>query len=346
MITDRFDPKKLMINSNITRALLIFLLVGISYFNVLDIWMVYIIGALFGMVDSVAEPAAITCRTQVVEKEQYTQSMGLLMIAGNVSAVVGPMIGAGLVAVGSTQVAILINGVTFILSAFLLSLVTFKAIEKEVSKSSMLQHAKEGFGYFIKTPIILTMAIFAFFANAAVGASLISIPFLATEKGLGVEGFGLMNTGIGVGSAIGAFLFSLWTIRNPKPYMTLLTCFLQGIVILAIGFTNQFWLIIILFALLGLHETAVNVIAPSVNHTIIPPKLFGRVISVMILVMSGSVPISQALAGWAMEWIEPEKIFIYGGLLEMTAAVLVFSFPFVRKYGKKQLMEENQKVTA
>lgn len=179
------------------------------------------------------------------------------------------------------------------------------------------------------------MAVFAFFANAAVGATFISIPFLADELNYGVEGFGLMNTAIGVGSVAGAVLFSVFTIKNPKPYMTLLTCFLQGIVIMLIGFTGNLWIIITLIALMGLHETAVNVIAPSVNHTIIPPRIFGRVISVMILVMSGSVPIAQAVAGWVMEWTAPQNIFIYGGLLEMGAALLTFSLPFVRNYGRE-----------
>lgn len=335
VIVDRFDSKKLLIYSNLIRALIVIGLFVLGFTDLLGVWVFYVIGAIFGMVDSIAEPAGISCRTRIVEKEYYTQSMSLLMIAGNVSAIAGPSIGAALVAVGNTQIAIFVNGITFLIAALMIAFVAFKPIEGSSPKgSSMLQDAKEGFSYFIQTPIILTMAVFAFFANAAVGSALLSIPFLSNEHGFGVEGFGLMNTGIGIGSAIGAILFSIFTIRNPKPYMTLLTCFLQGVFIVLVGFTNQLWLLIVLFGLLGLHETAVNVIAPSVNHTIIPKKIFGRVISVMILVMSGSVPISQAIAGWMMEWVKPDTVFIFGGLLEMAAAVIVFALPFVRHYGK------------
>ncbi|WP_309274229.1 hypothetical protein [Paenibacillus sp.] len=80
----------------------------------------------------------------------------------------------------------------------------------------------------------------------------------------------------------------------------------------------------------------VNIIAPSVNQTIIPPKIFGRVISILILVMSGSIPISQAIAGYLMKWIEPNTIFIYAGVLEISAAVIVFLLPFVRNYNVNQ----------
>ncbi|WP_421383724.1 MFS transporter [Bacillus salacetis] len=341
VIVDRIDPKKLLIQSNVLRAIIILALV-VLFVNKEAIWIFYIIGAVFGMVDSIAEPAGISFRTRIVEKEYYTQSMGLLMTAGNVSAVIGPMIGAGLVAIGSTNFAIMVNAVTFLISALLLLLVKAAKPEEETESEPMWKSVKSGFHYFVTTPIITTMAVFAFFANAAVGATFVSIPFLADELNFGVEGFGLMNTAIGIGSVAGAVLFSVFTIKNPKPYMTLLTCFLQGIVIMLIGFTGNLWVIITLIALMGLHETAVNVIAPSVNHTIIPPRIFGRVISVMILVMSGSVPIAQAAAGWMMEWTAPQDVFIYGGLLEMGAALLTFSLPFVRNYGRESSFSAEQ----
>ncbi|RIW27656.1 MFS transporter [Bacillus salacetis] len=343
VIVDRIDPKKLLIHSNLLRAVIILLALGVLFVNKEAYWIFYIIGAIFGMVDSIAEPAGISFRTRIIEKEHYTQSMGLLMTAGNVSAVIGPMIGAGLVAVGSTHFAIMVNAVTFLISTLLLLLVkTEESDEAEAVNETMWKSVKSGFHYFLTTPIIMIMAVFAFFANAAVGAALISIPFLAEDLAFGVKGFGLMNTAIGAGSVIGAVLFSVISIKNPKPYMTLLTCFLQGAFIMLIGFTGNLWVIITLIAIMGLHETAVNVIAPSVNHTIIPQRIFGRVISVMILVMSGSIPIAQAAAGWLMEWTSPQEIFVFGGIVEMGAALLTFSLPFVRNYGRSHVVSAEQ----
>jgi len=189
--------------------------------------------------------------------------------------------------------------------------------------------------------VIFTMAVFALFANAAVSTIHVSSPFFAKDLGFGVTGFGWMTAAIGIGGFIGALLFSVITIANPRPVMTLYTCFLQGVFFLLVSFVDRFWLLILLFVLIGFQESAVNVIAPSVNHSMIPKKMLGRVISVMILVMTGSRPISQALAGWAMKWIGPQSIFLYAGLLEMIAAVIVFLFPFVRRFqvNKKESAE-------
>jgi MFS family permease len=333
VIVDRWDTRKLLMTTNITRTLLLILLYLSSLGGIPPLWMFYVIGVLFGIVDSIAEPAAISCRTRIVDKAFYTQSMGLLMIAGQASAVIGPMIGAGLVYLTGAASAFLVNSAAFALSALLLMTVNFRPQEVGDKKDarSVIGELKDGLHYFVTAPILLTMAMFAFFANAAVGATLITVPFFSKELGLGVEGYGLMNMGIGAGSVLGAMIFSLFVIRRPAPWMTLLTCFVQGFFILLLSFTDQLWLIVVLLALMGFQETAVNVIAPSVNHTIIPSKVFGRVISVMILVMSGSVPLSQALAGWFMEWgWSSQSIFLAGGLIEMIAAGLVFFLLVVR----------------
>ncbi|WP_180955245.1 MFS transporter [Peribacillus deserti] len=331
---DRFDPKKLLLWSTLIRAAVILLSLSAVYSDFGGVWIFYLMSAIFGSVDAIAEPAAITARTRIVTKEFYTQSMGLLMTAGNVSAIIGPMLGAGLVAAGSTETAIIINALIFMAAAFLLSRVNITSEREPEQTGRMWQNIKDGFSYFLHTPIILTMAIFAFFSNAAVGAILLSIPFLSEELGFGVSGYGMMNTAIAIGGAAGSVLFSLAAINNPKPWMTLLTCFIQGIFILLTGVTGNLFMITALIALIGLQEAAVNVIAPSVNHAMIPSRMFGRVISVMILVMSGSVPLSQAAAGWLMETVEPQTIFIYEGLLEMVAAFCTFLLPFVRKFEK------------
>jgi hypothetical protein len=82
-----------------------------------------------------------------------------------------------------------------------------------------------------------------------------------------------------------------------------------------------------LFILIGSHETAVNIIAPRVNQILNPQQIFGRVISIRIIVMSGSIPISQAVTGWLMMRFAPQHIFTFAGLLEIAAALITFSLP-------------------
>ncbi|MBA4543065.1 MFS transporter [Thermoactinomyces daqus] len=343
VIVDRFKAKNLLIASDWIRGGIMFLFVLIRLQGSPPLWVFYIMGIVFGMVDALSEPAAITCRIQIVEKKYYSQSLSVLTIATQISAVIGPAIGAWFVKFTGGVSAIALNGVAFIIPGLLLMGTRFREVQEKDKepKEKLWSSFVEGIRYFITTPIIFTMAVFALFANAAVSTINVSIPFLAKNLGFGVLGFGWMTTAIGIGGFIGALLFSVIMITNPRPVMTLYTCFFQGVILLLVSFVDHFWLVIFLFMLIGFQETAVNVIAPSVNHSIIPRKMFGRVLSVMILVMTGSQPISQALAGWAMKWTGPQSIFLYAGLLEMISAVIVFLFPFVRRFqvNKKESTE-------
>lgn len=339
IVVDRIDSRKLMITTYLVRSLLMIIFFCVNLEGIPSIWVFYAMASIFGVVDSISEPAVITWRTKILEKQYYTQSMSLLMLTGNISTVLGPMVATGIIYLSGSKVVLLVNATTYVVASLLFIMITpVKENNLHIAPplNSLLNDFKVGLFYFLKTPIILTMAIFAFFTNAAIGVMQVSVPFLVKDYGYGIETFGLLNTAIAVGSVIGGIIFSLLVISNARPTMTIITCFFQGIILLLVGHVNHIWLMVSLFALIGLLETAVNVIAPSVNHTIIPPKIFGRVISILILVMSGSIPISQAIAGYLMKWIEPNTIFIYAGVLEISAAVMVFSLPFVRNYNVNQ----------
>ncbi|WP_171016723.1 MFS transporter [Pseudalkalibacillus caeni] len=340
IVVDRFDVRRLLIYSDWIRAVLMLVFVVMGLNGMPPLWFFYVIGLLFGAIDAVAEPAGIACRTRIIEKEYYTQSMSLLLITGNVSTVVGPMIAAGIVYLGGSMTAVFANGVSYVLSAILLLSVNFKPVGEEVETDGkrpleVLKGLREGFSFFFRTPVILAMATSAFFANAAVGITVLATPFLVKDLHLGVAGYGMLNTSIGIGGIVGAALFSLFVISRPTPGMALSTSICQGSFIVLVGITDQLWIIVFAFLLIGFNEAAVNVIAPSVNHTLIPQKIFGRVISVLILIMGASEPIFQAFGGWLMEAVTAQKMFMIGGFIEVSAAAIIFFMPAVRTYKEK-----------
>ncbi|MFG6494446.1 MFS transporter [Fictibacillus sp. UD] len=280
-----------------------------------------------------SEPAGITFRTRLVPEKHYTQSMSLLMMAGQASGVAGPILGAMLYALYGAKMAFLINGVAFFVAAGLFLFIQVKEEDNKEGHTSFFSGIKEGFTFFINAPVLATMAVFAFFANAAVGAVMVSLPFLMKDLDFGIKGYGWAQTSLAVGSVIAAIVFSLFVIQKPKPYMTLLTCFLQGASIVLIGFfSRELAVLLLLLSFVGFFEAAVNVIAPSVNHALIPPKLFGRVIGIMVIIMGISEPIAAGTAGLLIGKIGAADVFVWGGLMEMIVAVIVFSLPFIRNF--------------
>ncbi|SDX50628.1 Transmembrane secretion effector [Marininema mesophilum] len=114
--------------------------------------------------------------------------------------------------------------------------------------------------------------------------------------------------------------------------MNLTASFIEGLALFFIALTPNHWVAASLLVIIGGTTTAINVIAPSVNQSIIPKKLFGRVVSVMMLVMTGLVPITQALAGYVIDNTSSNQVFFYGGALELLTAGFAFFIPAVRNY--------------
>ncbi|HEU4962324.1 MAG TPA: MFS transporter [Bacilli bacterium] len=341
---DRMSPMLLMNLSLVARAVMMGGLMLFLAFGELNTWLLYGLAALFGFVDAFFLPSAAAARQRLVPEEQFTQSNALLLVASQVSMILGPVAGAFLVALGGYQVMFGTIAVAFLVALFLLSIVRLLPItsdEEEATtepeqKKSYWQEVGEGFRYVWNTPIILTSIVVAMMVNAGVSVLTVALPFLADELQVGVEGLGVMTSGMGVGGAIGAILFSLWVIRRPTPQMNLTACLIEGLAIMALCMVSGPWVAAVLLAITGITTTAINVIAPSVNQSIIPKAMFGRVISVMMLAMNGSIPISQALSGYLVDSLSIWQVFLFGGLLEAGAAFIAFFLPAIRNYGKEQ----------
>ncbi|MFD1674351.1 MFS transporter [Alicyclobacillus fodiniaquatilis] len=340
VIADRLNPKWVMIASDAVRGLIMVFLVVMSFDGVPPMWTLFMMAIIYGCMDAVFFPAQSAFQQRLVSSEQYTQSFGLLMISVQVAGIAGPVLGGALISKWGYQLVIVANGLSFVCSILLLLLVkplpAASADEAEKERLSFLSDIHVGIRYVLKNHLILTTSLSAFLVNACVQATFIAIPFLAKQAHLGAQGFGLMNMGIGIGGAFAAIFFAFIRIQKPTPRMTFLACFFEGLAFLGLVFTRALWPLIGTMLVIGITEAVVNTIAPSVNQKIIPPHLIGRVISFMIVLMSGSEPLARAFSGWMIQWSGVTVLLICTGVLEMVVAVIGYFMPVIRNYASEQ----------
>lgn len=343
VLVDRLHPIRGMILCEWVRVLTSGGMLALGLSGPLPLWSLFAAAFVFGVLEAFFWPAASAVRQRLVEPEYYTQASGLLMIAMKTTVIIGPLVGGTLVALGSNQAVLAIVAAAFLAGLVLLSFVRIdfdRTEQKGAVKSSYWKDLREGIVYILKTPLILTTSLVAFLVNACSSVAPIAVPFLAEGFGGGAREYGWLNTSIGIGGTIGAILFAVIIIKRPTPRMTLIACFAEGLVLVTLGLAGQLWLALVLIALIGITDAAINVIAPSVNQSVIPPELMGRVISVMILLMSGSVPIAQAAGGYLVETFGVQGVFLWNGALEMLIAGVAFFLPAIRNYKAKQASTE------
>nr|WP_236588232.1 MFS transporter [Tumebacillus amylolyticus] len=337
VLVDRMNPVKVLIGGEWVRVWTVGGLMLMSFGGRPPVWSLFAAAFLFGCLEAFFWPAASAVQQRMLQPEQYTQGSGLLMIAMKTTAVVGPVFSGMLMDVGDARTVVIGTFVAFLSSLVMLNLIRVpNAVtvgEHFVSKKqSFREDLLTGFRFIWRTPVILATSISAFLANFSSAGALVGLVFLAKAFGAGAGGYGWLLTGIGIGGTVGAVLFSVVTIKRPTPRMTQVTCFLEGLVFLLVAWSGNFMLTVCLIGLIGLTDSAVNVIAPSVNRILIPQALFGRVISTTILLMSSSVPVAQAISGGLIQSFGVHRVMAFGGGLEAVTAVVCFFIPAISLY--------------
>ncbi len=329
VITDRVDRRKLMLWMNVLR-MIITVVVAIVVFgqssalpapdeisgdmDVATNWLIYvtlvIAAVLFGMAEVLYDNAAQTILPAIVEPEGLERANGNLWGAEMVmNSFIGPPLGSVLIGV-AFALPFFFDAGSFAISAALLLLVagTFRVDRDENELEARVDwwgEIKEGVTWLWRHPLLRPMAIILGFLNALASVVFATLVLFAQEI-LGVTAF--VFAILGVAGAIGGVLGSLLAPRISKKIgsgTSLYLTFVAAIVTTAvIGFSSNWIIVFVNFAIFSFFGVLWNVITVSLRQTIIPDHLLGRVNSVYRFFAWGMMPIGLAMGGLLVFGVE------------------------------------------
>jgi MFS family permease len=206
VFVDRLDRKRIMVVSEIIRAVLIAL---IPLLAPLGIGWLYLLIALSSTVAQFYDPAHASILPDVATDEELAKANSLLS-ATQIGALGLGFAAAGLIAGElSIELAFFVDALTFLVSAGAIALVNVKPIETEQDSSvaAVVSNLKSGFQFLFASPILrsllwtsIPMAVLFGFHNA------LELPFVDRALGANEFEYGLIE-GL---SMIGFFLGGIW----------------------------------------------------------------------------------------------------------------------------------------
>jgi DHA3 family macrolide efflux protein-like MFS transporter len=312
-LLDRIDRRLAMLAAELGRAALILAIPLTTLLHRPVVAAVLVVAAPLSLLSSVFDAGGGAVIPSLVERDSLGQAYGLFEGGESLAWVAGPMVAGLLAATFGTANALVIDGISFLVSAFGLGLIRLGPIERGPARSIWAE-VWEGLSFMAGAPVLrrlqLTWALYGLVGYGAV-TGLVFIGSRGGASGAALAAFAV--SAYAAGSLGGTFLSGRLDVKRvARPVAAALAVFAAGALLIATQ-----WPAAVLTGAFGIGagEGFFLVIWLTRRAKATPERLLARVTTVSGMIsriMSGLSVTGMALAlGW---WGGSGAFLIVGGL--------------------------------
>lgn len=334
LVADRHSKRKVLALAQVAMAVPAGVLGVLAFLETAQLWQVYALVFVFGLGRAFEAPARQSFVAEMVETDDLANAVSLNSASFNSARLVGPALAGVMIAtLGSgeraTGAVIIINAVSYV--AVVVSLLMLDAARLRPAPVAARTRGaiREGVRYVGSRPdLVLTMAV-AFFLGAFGMNFQITSALMATEVfGYGAGEFGLLGSVLAVGSLAGALLAARR--RSPRLKVIVVAALAFSAVQLGSGLMPTYWMYAAVLPLLGITLlTTITTVNAYVQLTI-DPMVRGRVASLYLMVVLGSVPLGAPVIGYIAEHLGARSALVSSGVLTGIGVAVVAAWYVAR----------------
>ncbi len=321
LIADRVPKRPLLMGTQTALAALALLLGLLTVTHTIELWMVFVIAALIGIVTAVDTPTRQTFVMEMVGGDRVQNAVSLNSVLTNASRAVGPAIAGGLIASVGIGVCFLVNGASFL--AVLAALAVMRLEELHPSRPAGHERGqlRAGFHYVRGTPGLLVPLLMMALVGTLAYEFPVVLPLLAhqTLHG-GARIFGFLSCAMGAGAVAGGLVVAVLGITGLEPLTTAAGLF--GMAMFTAAALPALPGELAAMALVGAAGTAFMATGNSTLQLTSDPTFRGRVMALWAVTFSGSTPIGAPIVGAVSEFASPRAGLALGALACVLAAAL------------------------
>ncbi|HEX2843793.1 MAG TPA: MFS transporter [Candidatus Limnocylindria bacterium] len=335
-MSDRFDPRSIMIASSATRAILVAALAALVWTDGLQLWHLYVLGAGFGAADAFFQPAALALVPRLVGKDQLEASNALVMGSMALTGMVGPAAAGVIIAAAGTALGFGIDAATFAFAVVTLLLIrrpppSTSEADEAAPGGNAFHAIVDGLRYANADVQMRTVLLAVTVINlAVVGPFFVGLPALVDSFHSGPMAYGIVLSSWGGAALIGALLAGSLGERARMSTVVPTTAFAMAGALVLIGLAPNVWTTALAAAPLGAAVGVLQVSGMAWLQRRSEPAFLGRVMSLVMFAIMGLTPISYALAG-AIAEIGLPVLFVGAGASVLLLAVSTAVTPVWRE---------------
>jgi MFS family permease len=321
VIADRFDRRNLLVATQSLAGVLAFGLWAMVLADAAEVWMIYGLAAILGLVVVIDHPAHNAFIEEMVGPEQTPNAVALHSAVLNGARITGPALAAILIGNFGVAWVFFVNGLSFI--AVVIALLAMRRDELlPVNRDAEPPRIKDGLRYAwavheMRGTIVLL---------GVVGTLVWNFPTFITllaERSLdgGAELAGTLMAVLGVGTVIGALTAAHRATTSARLVLGV-AGLLGASMLLTAAATNEFVLMLTLVPT-GALAVLFGAVANSHMQSLSSREYRGRVMSIYSILGLGSTVIGGPFVGWvSQQWSPRVAIGLAGVATGVTALLL------------------------
>ena len=326
VIADRFPKRRLLQLTQLTMAAASLLLGVLAVTGVAQTWQVYVIAFAFGIGSAFDAPARQSFVSEMVDRDELTNAVGLNSATFNAARILGPalaglMIGALGGGVEATGWVILVNAASYGAVIWQLQRMNLALLHPTEIRPRTPGMLLEGVRYIRSQPKMVMILVMVFFAGTFGMNFQITSALMATEVfGKGAGEFGILGSAMAVGSLTGALMAA----RRVRIRLRLLVLAAVGFGIAEIvaGVLPTYLAFAVFAPVIGFCTLTLLNSANATMQLESDPALRGRVMALYMTIVMGGTPIGSPIIGWIGEHLGPRYTLVVGGVLTLLGVAL------------------------
>lgn len=322
VIVDRYSKRMLLMLTQSIVAALSLALTVLTLTGSVQVWHVWSIAFLVGLVTVIDNPTRQVFVNEIVGPRYLRNAITVNSSVFQLGGLIGPATSGALIVTVGAGWSFGINTIACLVTVLALSQLKASALHRTPPAPREKGQLREGIRYVISKPTIFwPLVMLGFLSVFSLNMPVLLAAYASDVYRVGAGGYGLFNTLVAVGAFAGAlastrrasirlrtviFCGGLWAlIQAGSGLMPTEIAFASALV--ATGIANQFFF------------TAGNPLVQMSSNV----RVRGRVMSVWVLVLLGGQALGGPLMGWIVEQFGPRIGMLVSGLVPALAAVVI-----------------------
>jgi MFS family permease len=331
VIADRFPKRRMLQVTQASMAVTSLALGLVAVSGHAEVWMVYSLAFLFGIGAAFDGPARQSFVSEMVDRDDLTNAVGLNGAAFNVARLAGPATAGLLIAWwgGGAEAAgwvILLNAVSFGAIIGQLQRMDVSRLHQADLQPRSPGMLLDGVRYVRSQPTMLLVLVLVFFAGTFGMNFQITSALMATQEfGKGAGEFGVLGSAVAVGSLTAALLNARRT--RIRLRLLVLSAAAFGVAEIVAGLMPTYLSFALFVPVIGLFTITLLNSANATMQLASEPAYRGRVMALYMTVVMGGTPLGSPLIGAIGEHLGARWTLIVGGAMVLVGvglALLVY----------------------